>query len=182
MHHQNGSIFYILKLPFSKYLNIQHACFVVSFIRASFLVWLGHFLAMKKQGGMFALSIVMFSFLEVGNRVLFSSSLFKCWTCNLGLHALNQLFNMSDEWFNVIVQYQGSTHPDTYPKTSIQNHAPRICDFFQFGSASPQNLATWKCSDLRILDLWFPPPPYILMGRPMFHMFFFSGQLGALDR
>ena len=50
--------FYSLKLPFSKYLNIQHACFVVSVFRASFLVWLGQFLATKK-GEVFALSIVM---------------------------------------------------------------------------------------------------------------------------
>lgn len=72
----------------------------------------------------------VFLFLEGGNRVLFSSSLFKWWPCILGLHALNQLYNMADECFNVIVQYEGSTHPDTSPKMSIQNHAPRICDFF----------------------------------------------------
>ena len=88
--------FYILKLSLSKYSNIQHACFVVSFTRASFLVWLGHFLATKKQGVMFALSIEMFSFF--GGRKSSSIQQFFIQMLNMQFgFTCPQSINMADE-------------------------------------------------------------------------------------
>ncbi len=114
--------FYSLKFPFSKYLNIQHACFVVSVFRASFLVWLGQFLATKK-GEVFALSIVMLFGGEGGNRVLFSSSLFKCWRYILGLHALHQLYG---RWMSCRHRSVSGFNTSLYSfsKKNDQNHAP----------------------------------------------------------
>ena len=123
----------------------------------------------------------VFLFLEGGDGVLFSSSLFKRWTCILGLHALNQLiFPMNDlmSLFSIRVQHipiliqkcpSKIIHQESVISLNLDLLRPKILQ-----------LENVQILEFSIFDFSPPPLPIYLVGEAPFSHVFFPGKLGAL--